>query len=96
MPLAASVFDRVDPAGTAGGDRRFRVILQSRARALKVIRPLPSILPRGAILPVCPGTVSGQISPPDEKRVRSRPFAYCHSAVFRTSAMILGESHFVW
>jgi hypothetical protein len=32
MPLAASVFDRVDPAGTAGGDRRFRVIPQSRPR----------------------------------------------------------------
>jgi hypothetical protein len=30
MPLAASAFDRVDPLGTAGGDRRFRVIPQPR------------------------------------------------------------------
>jgi hypothetical protein len=84
---------RSRPSQHCRGRSPFSCHSATSPKALRVFRSLPSILPRGAILTVCPGDGQRVRFHPDGTRVRSRPFIYCHSAIFRTSAMLLGESH---
>jgi hypothetical protein len=97
-PRVASGFDRVDPRGIAGGDRRFRFILQPCPRPFESF-VLPSILPRGAILTVCPGGQRGQFSTRTGRDAgRSRPFIYCHftSAMSWQSHICLAKASLVF
>lgn len=61
-PLGA--FDAADEAGTAERDLRFPIISATLRVALEIFGPLATIIPGAAILPACPGAISGQMAPP--------------------------------
>jgi hypothetical protein len=55
VPLVVGAFDAAEEVGPAGRDLRFFAISSTPPKALKAFWPLQSLIPRRAILLVCPG-----------------------------------------